>query len=168
MRSNANLTSSRFWQIFRLVMISVMVIASTVGFAQTVSAQCVEHPDKKTALKFNNETRFELTFFVDDDDEGVTVASRTSSNELEVASGEHSLRARAVVKGQSVWVWVINEVPAGQVCSWTITDPSAAVAAAISSSRSAFPDRSKWKACGGNDALQISRVKRKEKNNDGQ
>jgi hypothetical protein len=33
------------------------------------------------------------------------------------------LRARAIVRGESFWVWVINEVPQGHLCTWTITDP---------------------------------------------
>jgi len=94
-----------------------------VGPAQKLIAQCVENNDKRTALKFSNESRFELTFFVDDDEDGVIVPSRAVSNEITVEPGEHLLRARAIVRGESFWVWVVNEVPQGQVCTWTVTDP---------------------------------------------
>ena len=74
-------------------------------------------------MKFNNESRFELTFFLDDDEKGVVVASGAVSNEIEVRPGEHLFRARAVVMDKSFLVWTINEVPEGQVCTWTVTDP---------------------------------------------
>jgi hypothetical protein len=91
---------------------------------QAASAQCVDHPEKKTALKFSNETRYELTFFVDDDEKGIVVAPGSISDEVEVEPGEHFLRARADLKGGGVWVWVVNEVPHGQVCTWTIDNAS--------------------------------------------
>lgn len=130
---------------FQLVVIGAGVIALTAVFAQTIPAQCVEHPEKKTALVFDNQTSFDLTFFVDEDEKGVSVASRTASNELEVEPGEHLLRARAVVKGQSVWVWIINEVPAGHLCTWTITDPSTVIATANNRYRTAIAAPSKRK-----------------------
>lgn len=86
-------------------------------------AQCVDHLDKKTALKFSNESRFKLTFFVDDDEKGVVVPSKAVSGEISVEPGEHLLSARAIVKGNSFWVWVVNDVPPGQICTWTIGDP---------------------------------------------
>ena len=141
-------------------------MALTVVFAQPTWAQCVEHPAKKTALKLDNQTRYDLTFFVDDDEKGVGVASRTMSAELEVEPGEHLLRARAVVKGESVWVWVINEVQAGQVCTWTIDDPSAQIAAANKSYEPlSLPNRSERpRARGENERYQISNNKEKGEN----
>ena len=86
-------------------------------------AQCVDHPDKKTALKFNNESKFDLTFLIDDDEEGVLLPSKTVSEEINVEPGEHLLRATAIVGGERFWVWVVNEVPQGQICTWTVGDP---------------------------------------------
>jgi hypothetical protein len=109
-------------------LIFVLVLGLIAMFVQAMSAQCVKDPEKRTALRFNNETSLELTFFVDDDEEGVGVASRAVSRDLEVEPGEHLLRARAVIRGESFFVWVVNEVPLGQVCTWTITDPTARAA----------------------------------------
>ena len=110
----------------RHVALCVITMATAIVLADAVSAQCIDTPDKKTALKFNNESRFELTFFIDNDQQGIVVASGTVSIEVEVEAGQHLLRARAVVLGEGFWVWSVNEVPAGQVCTWTVTDPMAA------------------------------------------
>lgn len=123
-RSIKNLTYSGPGRTLRLGMLGMIVTALAAAFVQATSAQCIDHPYRKTAVKFGNETRFELTFYIDDDEKGVIVASGMVSNELEVSPGEHLFRARAVVAGKSFLVWVVNEVPEGQVCTWTITDPT--------------------------------------------
>ena len=74
-------------------------------------------------LKFNNETSFDLTFFIDEDEKGAVVASGSESIEFQVEPGEHLLRARASLSGETLWVWTVNEIPAGHVCRWTVTDP---------------------------------------------
>lgn len=100
-----------------------LALALVFALSQTGFSQCVDHPEKKTALKFINETRVELTFFVDEDEEGLIVPSRTVSDEIPVEAGEHMLRAKAMVRGEPVWIWTVNDVPTGQLCVWTITDP---------------------------------------------
>jgi hypothetical protein len=102
----------------------IALLVLTMGFPWSLFGQCADHPDKRTAVKFSNESSFELTFFVDEDEDGVIVPAGAVSGETEVPPGEHLLRAKAVVRGQSFFVWTINEVPEGQVCTWTITDPS--------------------------------------------
>lgn len=101
----------------------IAVICLAVQLSGEVYAQCVEHPDMKTAVKFSNESRFELTFFIDEDEHGVLVPSKSVSREIAVEPGEHMLRARAIVRGKSFWVWTVNEVPQGQICTWTVEDP---------------------------------------------
>lgn len=100
----------------------MMVSVYGVSLSQQVSGQCVDHPAGRTALKFSNQTSYDLTFFVDDD-EKTTVLAKTSSKEWEVRPGEHQLRARAVIPDQTLWVWSVNEVLKGQICTWTIEDP---------------------------------------------
>lgn len=119
----ANPSSPTARQILRITLIGLAVFVLNASLFQTVSGQCVDHPDKKTALKFANESGYDLTFFVDDDEAGVVVASKTVSMEQEVGPGEHLLRARAIIRDAGFWVWVVNDVPEGQVCTWTIEDP---------------------------------------------
>lgn len=102
---------------------------SIVGFvllilicAQCVQAQCVKSPNGTTALKFSNESSYDLTFFIDQD-EKVTLTPKTVSTEFPVEPGEHILRARAMIAEVSMWVYTGNEVPEGHVCTWTIDDP---------------------------------------------
>lgn len=47
-----------------------------------------------------------------------------------VTAGEHYLRVEAVINGETVSASRRADVPEGQVCTWTVTDPpSSAVAA---------------------------------------
>jgi hypothetical protein len=92
---------------------------------QSAFGQCVEHPKGKTALIFSNESRHELTFFVDDELKTV-LASGDKSEEFEVEPGEHLLRATAVLMGMNVSVQTVNPFPAGYVCTWTIENPKKA------------------------------------------
>ena len=109
--------------LFERVLLTAITIVLAVSVMPAVSAQCVHSSDAKSAVRFNNETRFELTFFIDDDEKGVVVAAHQESKALGVEPGEHLLRARAVVSGEIFWIWTVNEIPPGQVCTWTITDP---------------------------------------------
>lgn len=92
------------------------------GFATGAWAQCVSHPRGRTALRFSNQSRHELAFFIDDSDE-IVLAPKATTPPLEVEPGEHMLRARAMIRGQAVWVWTVNEVPRGQICTWSVHDP---------------------------------------------
>lgn len=89
--------------------------------APTALAQCVAHPEHKTAVRFANETGYDLTFFVDGDETGIPVPSKTTSPDQPIEPGEHIFRARAIVAERSVRVWTINEVPRGHICTWTVT-----------------------------------------------
>jgi hypothetical protein len=92
-------------------------------FAAAGSAQCVDETAGRTGLRFSNQSSYGLTFFVDHENEGVFVQTGDVSSVREVTAGEHLLRARAEIGGVFFWVWVINEVPGGQICTWTVQDP---------------------------------------------
>lgn len=104
------------------ILVVMMVLVCAASLSHQISGQCVDHPAGRTALNFSNQTSYDLTFFVDDD-EKVTVRAKTSSNEWEVGPGEHQLRAGAVIADQTLWVWTVNEVLKGQICTWTIEEP---------------------------------------------
>lgn len=108
------------------LMFMVALVASGI-FSPQLRAQCIDYTEGKTAVKFANESRYDLTFFIDDDEKGVVVPAGKISKEFAVDPGEHLLRARAIVRGESFWVWVENEFPKGQICTWTIDDPQAGV-----------------------------------------
>jgi hypothetical protein len=99
------------------------VFLFVLAFAPGLFAQCVDHPQQRTAVQFRNESSYELTFFVDEDEVGVAVESKGTSREQQVAPGEHLFRARAMVGGNGVWIWITNDIPQGNVCTWTVTDP---------------------------------------------
>lgn len=105
-------------------MFLVAFVASGI-FSRQLRAQCIDHAEGKTAVKFANESRYDLTFFIDDDEKGIVVLAGKVSKEFEIGPGEHLLRARAIVRGRSFWVWAENEFPKGQICTWTIDDPQA-------------------------------------------
>jgi hypothetical protein len=98
-------------------------VAVTLMFAAVKSgiAQCVDHPQGKTAVILKNETKHDLVFRIDETEKGM-VPSKRSSREWEVMPGEHLLIAGAVIEGWAYWVWTENEVPKGQVCTWTVED----------------------------------------------
>jgi hypothetical protein len=98
------------------------LILGTLLFAQQGSAQCVKHPEGHTAVILNNETAYDLTFFIDDVDKGLVIAGGKSP-EIIVVPGEHLFGARAVIQGQGFWVMVVNEVFEGELCTWTLLDP---------------------------------------------
>lgn len=124
-------------RILREVLLSLIAMAFVLCFGQIISAQCVDHPDDKTAVVFNNESSYDLTFFVDGDEKAM-VRSRAVSDEWEIAPGDHLLRARAVLRGKAFWVATVNEVPKGQVCTWTVNDPGERGSAAADIYRSTF------------------------------
>jgi hypothetical protein len=111
---------------------------SIAAAAVAVQAQCIDHAEGKTALKFKNETGYELTFFIDEY-EKVTVPSGGLSGEFETEPGEHILRARATINGEYFWVFMGNEVPEGKVCTWTIENPHPARKGRAGKYRSALP-----------------------------
>jgi hypothetical protein len=105
------------------ISVIVLFIVAAIALVPHISAQCAAHPQGKTALIFNNQSSYELTFYIDDDNQGITLPAKHASGALDVDDGEHLLRAAAIIDSQELWVWAINDVPAGQVCTWTVEDP---------------------------------------------
>ena len=104
-------------RILHILLIGLITTIFVVSCRQPVSGQCVDHPGKKTAIVFSNESSYALTFFIDDEEKAF-VRSRAVSGELNVEPGEHLLRARAIIRGKSFWVATVNDVPKAQVCTW--------------------------------------------------
>ena len=50
-----------------------------LAFTPIASAECVKHPEQRTATQFKIETSYELTFFVDEDESGAAVAPKAMS-----------------------------------------------------------------------------------------
>jgi hypothetical protein len=114
--------SGKLTQIIKPAAIALaFFVMSAAASARHTVAQCIQHPDGKTAVVLNNETAYELTFFIDDMDRG-DVAVAAKSPEIEIIPGEHLFGARATIQGQSFWVLVINGVTKGQLCTWTVLD----------------------------------------------
>src|SRR5688572_12806597 len=102
----------------------IVVFAALTVFAALATAQCVDDDNEKTGIRFSNQSAYDLTFFVDEENTGVFVPSKEISTVREVNPGDHLLRARAEIVGMFVWIWDINEVPIGQICTWTVEDPT--------------------------------------------
>lgn len=105
------------WTIFAGTLV---VLALAAGAHLT--AQCVDDPSGKTAVKLSNQTKHDLVLGIDDENKGM-VPSHKESPEWEVEPGNHLLIAGAIVEGRPYWVWVKNEISKGQICTWTIADP---------------------------------------------
>lgn len=97
-----------------IVVLGLAVIAA--------NGQCVQHPNGNTAVRFHNDSSYEVSFFID---EGYSVKLRpgVTSSEFGLSPGEHLLSALADINGMQSWVHVANEFPAGYVCTWHVTDP---------------------------------------------
>jgi hypothetical protein len=99
---------------------AVVVIAA--GWFASATAQCVDSADGRTALRFDNESSYEVTFYIDDT-KIATMAPKTTSGEFYVVPGGHFLSASAATADGELWVFSLNVVPKGQVCTWHVTDP---------------------------------------------
>lgn len=99
----------------------IILIAFAMGLLATSgSAQCVKHPDGKTALIFDNASIYRVTFYVDNDE--MTIQEpHTTSREFAVTAGEHLLSAKAEKPQGDLWLRTTNEVPEGCLCTLQIT-----------------------------------------------
>ena len=107
-------------RIFSLTLI--FGVAFGAFLSQKTAAQCVDNPSGRTAVRLDNQTKYDLVFGIDDDDKGI-VPSRRQSPEWDVEPGIHLLIVGTVREGKAVWVWTNNEVPKGQLCTWIVEDP---------------------------------------------
>lgn len=89
---------------------------------QTAAAQCVLNPTGETAVGLRNASSYYLLFYIDEMRmDGVPQGDQ--SIYFVVAPGEHTLRAEAVIGGETVSASRTSNIPEGYVCTWTVTDP---------------------------------------------
>ena len=118
----ANFTLSRQAARRRLLTTVVTCILLIVA-AQTAAAQCVPNPTGETAVGLRNASSYYLLFFIDGIRmDGVPAGER--SIDFPVTPGDHTLRADANVGGETVSAYRMGVIPEGEVCTWTVTDPS--------------------------------------------
>ena len=89
---------------------------------RAAAAQCVANPTGETAVGLKNGSSHYLLFFIDElRMDGVPPGDR--SIYFIVTPGEHTLRAEAVIGGETVSASRAANIPEGYVCTWTVTDP---------------------------------------------
>lgn len=109
----------------RLFMRSLLITATVIIFSSPAVAQCVVNPTGETAVGLKNASSHFLTFYIDGVNRG-GVPSGDRSIDFMVSPGEHTLRADAVIGNETVSASRRVNIPAGYVCTWTVTDPSPA------------------------------------------
>lgn len=82
----------------KIIALTIVVLFGSGAFFN-LQAQCVDHPEGRMIFP-----------------------PKTISPPLEVEPGVHLLRAMAIIDGRPEWVSVENEIPRGQVCTWTVED----------------------------------------------
>ena len=103
------------------VLMTVMACGLLLAAAQAASAQCAPNPTGETAVGLKNASSYYLTFYIDGvRKDGVPPGDR--SVDFVVTPGEHTLRADATIDGETVSASRTGDVPAGHVCTWTVTD----------------------------------------------
>lgn len=102
---------------------AALVCVLLLATAQAASAQCVANPTGETAVGLKNASSYYLLFFIDwMRMDGVPPGDQ--SIYFVVAPGEHTLRAEAVINGETVSASRTVQITEGYVCTWTVTDPS--------------------------------------------
>jgi hypothetical protein len=97
--------------------------------------------NRRNRVGLKNASSHFLTFYVDGVNKG-GVPSGDRSVDFLVTPGEHRLRAEAIINGEVVSANRVASVPAGHVCTWTVTDPPKA--AANTTARNAPIELSDW------------------------
>ncbi len=106
----------------RLFIISLLLGATSILFSSPATAQCLVNPTGETAVGLKNASSYFLTFYIDSVNRG-GVPSGDRSVDFIVSAGGHALRADAVIGGETVSASRSVTIPAGYVCTWTVTDP---------------------------------------------
>lgn len=114
---NSDGTITRFFKLSSLIAALAILVS-----AQTVPAQCLVNPTAETAVGLKNASSYFLTFYIDGVNHG-GVAPGDRSVDFIVLPGEHTLRADALINGEPVSASRTATIPAGYVCTWTVTDP---------------------------------------------
>jgi hypothetical protein len=107
----------------RVMRLLVVVCFFVLALAPAVMrAQCVASPTRETALAMMNASNYFLAFYVDGVYMG-RVAPGERSMEFIVGAGEHLLLAKTMTGGEPVSATRVIIIPAGSVCTWTVTNP---------------------------------------------
>lgn len=109
-------------RVSRSVFMAVLLVALLLLATQVAGAQCVANPTRETAVGLKNSSSHFLTFFIDGENKG-GIPSGDRSADFVVTPGQHTLRAEAVINGETVSASRTTDIPAGYVCTWTVTDP---------------------------------------------
>lgn len=131
---------------------SIMLLVATLALLngmQSARAQCFENPTGETAVGLKNASSYFLTFYIDGVNKG-GVPSGDRSVDFLVSPGEHSLRADALIDGETVSASRSVTMAAGEVCTWTVTDPTTRQHSEASSMKES-------KSSIGNDAFGLPR-----------
>jgi hypothetical protein len=108
---------------------AILALVMLAAAAEVASAQCVPSPTGESAVGLQNASGYYLLFFIDEVRmDGVPAGDR--STYFVVSPGEHTLRAEAVIGTDTVNAYRKANVPAGYVCTWTVTDPPPTAGAA--------------------------------------
>ena len=122
MRSHAILLRRAARVFSLLARMTVLTCVLLLAAAQVASAQCAPNPTGETAVGLKNASSYYLLFYIDwTRMDGVPSGDR--SIDFVVTPGEHTLRAEAVIGGETVSVSRTANIPKGYVCTWTVTDP---------------------------------------------
>ena len=104
--------------------VRLMILAAGLSLiiSQVVFGQCVVNPTRETTVGLKNASSHFLTFYIDGMNQG-GVPSGDRSIDFIVMPGAHILRADATIGGETVSATRTTTIPAGHVCTWTVTDP---------------------------------------------
>ncbi len=105
-----------------VLLTAALVLGSLILMADSIAAQCSQNPTGETAVGLRNASSYFLTFYIDGRNEG-GVPSGDRSVDFVVSPGEHTLRADAVINGETVSASRQANIPAGYVCTWVVTNP---------------------------------------------
>ena len=112
-------SQKRMWlRIFQILFLSALLLYAF----QVASAQCFPNPTWETSVGLQNSSSYFLIFYIDGVNKG-GVPSGDRSLDFNVTPGEHTLKAEAIISGETVSVWRTVYIPAFHVCTWTVTDP---------------------------------------------
>lgn len=116
--------------VIRIYIILGMILL--LAGARSATGQCYVNPTGESAVGMMNSSSYFLTFYIDGENKG-GVPSGDKSIDFVISPGEHSLTAVAIIGGQTSSAGRTATIPAGYVCTWTVTDPPPSSAGASAS-----------------------------------
>lgn len=101
------------------VVVCLLLLGAAV--AET-KAQCVAHPDRKTAVGVMNASNYSVTVYIDGMVRGRLLPGERSIDFV-ISAGEHLLLAETMIGVDLVSASRQVVVTPGTVCTWNVTDP---------------------------------------------